>query len=118
MLINTDSSFGKVELVLLWNTKRPEFLKENCKVAWNREVNKYASHNTPSLLKLKSEFHNSKFNSAEKDLDEWISYLQGIRIWMSEFSTKGTIKGKILWSTFSIIYMMSMMNLKNGSDPW
>ena len=40
-------------------------------MAWDRLISKYASHTASSLLKLKSEFHNSKFDSIDKDPDEW-----------------------------------------------
>ena len=45
-------------------------------------MSKYALHTTLSLMKLKSDFHNSKLEPIEKDPDEWI---EGLRIRMSEF---------------------------------
>ena len=38
-----------------------------------------------------SDFHNSKLNSFNKDHDEYISNLQMIWIWMTEFSLKDSI---------------------------
>ena len=78
--INTNSSVGKVAFGLVKNVKSVDFLEGNCKVAWDRLVSKYAPHTASSLLKLKSEFHNSKLDSMDKDPDEWISHLEGLRI--------------------------------------
>ena len=55
---------------------------------------KYASHTALSLLKLESEFHICKFDSIEKDPNEWISNLEGLQIWMNEFGIKGNIANK------------------------
>ena len=55
------------------------------------QVGKYALHTALSLLKLKSEFHNSKFDSVDKDPDEWISHLEGLRIQTNKFSQKGSV---------------------------
>ena len=78
--INTSSSIGKVEFRLMKNAKSEDFPEENCKVVKDRLVSKYAPHTALSLLKMKSEFHNSKFESVEKDPDEWISHLDGLQI--------------------------------------
>ena len=72
--------------MLVKNTKSEDFLEGNCKVAWDRLVSKYAPHTASFLLKLKSELHNSKLESIDKDLDEWISSLEGLRIPMNKFS--------------------------------
>ena len=58
------------------------------------QAGKYASHTTLSLLKLKTKFHNSKLESIDKDADEWISNLEGLRIQMHEFGLKGNITDK------------------------
>ena len=55
-------------------------VKGNCKVAWDRLVNKYHLHTATSLSKLKSEFHNSKLESMEKDPDQWITLLEELQI--------------------------------------
>ena len=52
-------------------------------MAWDRLVSNYALHTASSLLKLKSEFHNSKLDLIDKDPDEWISHLEGFRIRMT-----------------------------------
>ena len=70
------------------NAKSEDFLEGNCKVAWDRFVSKYALHTVSYLLKLKSEFHNSKLESVDKDPNEWISHLEGLRIHMNEFGQK------------------------------
>ena len=53
---NTGFSVGKVPFGLVRNAKNQEFSEVNCKVAWDRLVNKYAPYTASSLLKLKSEF--------------------------------------------------------------
>ena len=63
----------------------------NCKIAWHRLVSKYAPHTASSLLKLRSEFHNSKLESMEKNTEKWISNLEGLGIQMNEFGLKGII---------------------------
>ena len=79
LLINTSSFDGKVEFKLVKNAKSVDFLEENCKVVWNFLVSKYALHTASSLIKLKSEFHNSKLELIDMDLDKWISHLVGLR---------------------------------------
>ena len=71
--------------------KSAYFLKGNCKIKWVRLVNKYAPHTALSLLKLKSEFHNSRLESIEKDPDESVLNLEGLRICMSEFGPNSNI---------------------------
>ena len=78
--INTRFSIRKVVFGLVRNVKSADFLEENCKIAKDRLVSKYAPHAALSLLKLKNEFHNSKLESIEKDLDELISNLEGLQI--------------------------------------
>ena len=84
--INTMSSVREVMSELVCNSKGLKFPKGNCKVAKYRLVNKYAPHTASSLLNLKSEFNNSKFDSVEKDSDKMISNLEGKCICMTEFS--------------------------------
>ena len=74
LLINTGSSVCKLAFGLVWNAKSTEFLKENCKIAWNRLVSKYAPRIASPLLKLKNEFHNSKLELIKKTLmsGSWI----------------------------------------------
>ena len=81
--INTSSLAGKVAFSLVCNTKSPEFPKRNFKIAWI--INVYAPHTALSLLKLMSKFHNSKVDSVEEDLGEWISNLEGLGIFMAGF---------------------------------
>ena len=49
-------------------------------MAWNWLVSKYALHTALSLSKLKSEFHNSKLELVDKDTNDWVSHLEGLRI--------------------------------------
>ena len=73
------------------NAKSKDFLEGSCKVAWDRLVSKYALHTASSLLKLKRELHKSKLELIDKDSDEWISHLEGLRIQMNEFGHKGNV---------------------------
>ena len=75
--INTSSSSGKA-FDLVKNTKSDDFVEGNCEVAWDRLVSKYALHTAMSLPKLKSEFHNSKLDSVDKDPNEWITHLEDL----------------------------------------
>ena len=75
--INTSSSVGKGALGLLKNAKSEDFSEENCKVAWDRLVSKYAPH-TALSLQLKNKFHNSKVESIDKNPCERISHLEGL----------------------------------------
>ena len=84
LLINTSSTVGKVAFALVKNAKSEDFLAENCKVAWDRLASEYALHTASSLLKLKSEFHNSKLELIDEDPNKWISHLEGLRICMNE----------------------------------
>ena len=81
--INTSSSVGKVTFRLVRNMKSTDIPKGNCKIAWGRPVSKYALHTASSLLKLNKEFHKSKLELIEKDLDEWNLNLEGLRIQMN-----------------------------------
>ena len=58
------------------------------------QAGKYGPYTASSLLKLKSEFHNSKLESIEKDPDEWILNLVGHRICLREFGLKGSVTDK------------------------
>ena len=76
--INTSFSVAKVAIGLVKNAKSADFPEENCKIAWDRLVSKYALHTALSLLKLKSEFHSSKLKSMEKNPEKWIMHLIGL----------------------------------------
>ena len=73
---------------LVWNAKSAD------SIALDRLVSKYALHTAVSLLKLKSEFQNSKLESIEKVLDKWILNFEGLQIQMNEFMLKGNIAEK------------------------
>ena len=78
--INNSASVEKVAFGLVKNAKSEDFLEENCKVAWDRLVSKYALHTTLFLLKLKGKFCNSKLESIDKDPNEWSNHLEGVQI--------------------------------------
>ena len=89
--INTSSSVGKVAFGLVKNANSEDFPEGNCKVVWDRLVSKYALHTASPLLKLKSEFHNSRLESIDKDPNEWISHLEGLQIQITKFRQKGNV---------------------------
>ena len=80
--INTTFFVGKVAFGLVTNSKSEHFLEGNSKIAWDRLVSEYVPHTALSLLKLKSEFHNSKLQSMKKVPKEWILHLEGLQIQM------------------------------------
>ena len=92
--INTSSSVSRFALGLFKNAKMEDFLEGYCKVAWDMLVSKYALHTAMSLVKLKSKFHNSKCESINKNPNNWISHLEGLRICMNKFSQKGNVSDK------------------------
>ena len=112
--INTSSSIGKVAFVLVKNAKREDFLEENCKVAWNRLVSKYAPHTALSLLKMKHEFQKRKFESVDNAHDKWISHLEGLRLQMNEFSQKGSITDK----DFIIHVLNNLLDCDSRYGDW
>ena len=85
LLINTSSFVGKVAFGLGKNAKSADFPKGNFNIAWDKLVRKYALHTALPLLKLNSEFHNSKLESMEKGPDELISTLKWLQIQMNDF---------------------------------
>ena len=58
---------GKVTFGLVRNAKSADFPEGNCKIAWDRLVNKYDLHTDSSLLKLKNKFSDCKLKWMEKD---------------------------------------------------
>ena len=76
------------------NAKSADFLKRNCKIAWDRILSKYAPHAALSLLKLKNEFNNSKLELIEKKPDEWILNSEQLKIQMKKIRQKGCIPDK------------------------
>ena len=73
-------SVGKMSFGRERNVKSAYFPEGNCKIAWDKLVSKYAPHTASSLLKLKSEFHNSKLESIKKDPVKWISNLEADKL--------------------------------------
>ena len=94
LLIDTSSFVGKVAFGLVKNVKSKDFSEGNSKVAWDRLVSKYVMYIALSLLKLKSEFHNSKLESIDKDPNEDISHLEELCIWINKFRQKGSLSNK------------------------
>ena len=66
MSINTNSSVEKVAFELIRNAKSLEFPERNCKIAWDKLVNKYALHTVLSVLTWKSKFHGSSLSQFRK----------------------------------------------------
>ena len=102
--INTDSFFV---FWLVQNAKIPEFLKGTCKVAWDRLLNKYAPHTAQTLLKLKSEFHNSKLDQLRKIQMNESHLWKGLEFEWANLVLMVLLKTRMLWSMFSIAYLKS-----------
>ena len=92
--IDHKSSRGKVAFRLVKNCKSAEYPEGNCKLAWSRLVAKYAPKSTPSLLKLKKKYENSKLTKVVRDPDEWISELEGIRTEIEDIDSSSSISDK------------------------
>ena len=61
------------------NSKTIQYPEGNCKLVWNRLTTKYAYKTAPSLLKLKKEFANSILEDFDRNPDEFITDLEGLR---------------------------------------
>ena len=75
--INHKTKEGKVAFKIVKNTKSKDYPDGNSTEAWSHLVRKYSPKTTPSLLKYKREFENSKLK-AGTDPEEWIGDLEGI----------------------------------------
>lgn len=92
--IDHKSSRGKVAFRLVKNCKSSAYPEGNSKLAWDRLVAKYAPKSTPSLLKMKKKFENSKLSSAEIDPEEWISELEGLRTEIESIDSSSAMSDK------------------------
>ncbi len=71
--IDTKTAAGKVAFNLVNTVYSEDFPEGNCRLAWDRRCSKFEPNTAPSLLKLCKIFANSKFDSADKDPDVWIT---------------------------------------------
>jgi hypothetical protein len=71
--IDGESNQGRVAFNLVENAVTPDHPEGNCKIDWDRLVNKYAPTSAPSYIQLKKEFANSKLKSAAHNPDDWIT---------------------------------------------
>ena len=92
--IDHKSSRGKVAFRLVKNCKSTDYPEGNCKLAWSRLVAKYAPKSTPSLLKLKKRYENSKLTEVIRDPEDWISELEGIRTEIENIDSSAAISDK------------------------
>ena len=88
--IEGQTSSGKVAFNLVDNCTTADQPDGNCKLAWDRLVNKYAPQTAPSYITLKKTFANSTLADATEDPDDWITELECMRTEMN----KVTIGGK------------------------
>ena len=88
--IEGQTSSGKVAFNLVDNCTTADQPDGNCKLAWDRLVNKYAPQTAPSYITLKKTFANSTLADATEDPDNWITELECMRTEMN----KVTISGK------------------------
>ncbi len=63
--INHKSSRGKTAFRLVKKCTSSEYPEGNCKLEWDRLVEKYVQKSMPSLLKLKKKFENSRLKPAQ-----------------------------------------------------
>ena len=94
LAVSTSSTVVKFTYDLVWNVKSSDNPKGNSKLVWNSLVNNYALHTASSLLRLKSEFHNSKLDSTEKDPEKGMSNLEWNWLQMTNFRLKGNMVDK------------------------
>ncbi len=106
--INGNTKAQKVAFSLVKNCKSDEFPEGNCKLAWDRQVNKYSPKTAPSYVKLKKKFTNSKLESSEEDPDKWITELESLRTEMDNIN----ISGKMTDTDF-IIHILSNLPEEN-----
>eukprot|EP00956_Cyclotella_meneghiniana_P039716 scaffold177807_cov69-Cyclotella_meneghiniana.AAC.1 len=87
--IDGESKQGRVAFNLVENAVTPDNPEGNCKIAWDRLINKYAPKTAPSYIQLKKEFANSKLKSAEHNPDDWITDLEFYRTQMNNVKIQG-----------------------------
>jgi hypothetical protein len=88
--INGQTKQGKVAFNLVDNYTTAELPENNCKIAWEKLVHKYAPKTAPSYIQLKKDFANSKLESVDTNPDEWMTDLECLHSEMN----KVTIPGK------------------------
>lgn len=87
--IDGQSKTGKVAFNLVDNCITTDQPDGNCKLAWDRLINKYAPKTAPSYIQLKKDFANSKLKSVDSDPDEWITELESLRSEMNRVTITG-----------------------------
>jgi hypothetical protein len=87
--IDGESKQGRVAFNFVENAVTPDTPEGNCKIAWDRLVNKYAPKTAPSYIQLKKEFANSRLKSAAHNSDDWITDLEFYRTQMNNVQIPG-----------------------------
>jgi len=85
--IDTSSSPGKVAFQLVKLCKTVDNANGDVVLAWKWLLDKFAPRLAPTKLELKLEFQQSCLKSADEDLDEWITNLEGIRSCLQEMNS-------------------------------
>ena len=86
--IDGETKAGKVAFNLVDNCVTDDQPEGNCKLAWERLVQKYAPKTAPSYVQLKKDFANSKLD-VEDDPDEWITDLERLKTEMNKVKIAG-----------------------------
>ncbi len=87
--IEGQTSSGKVAFNLVDNCTTTDQPDGNCKLAWDRLVNKYAPQTSPLYIKPEKDFANSKLADATKDPDNLITGLEYMRTKMNKLTISG-----------------------------
>ena len=77
--INHTTNQGKTAFHLVDNSVTPQQPDGNCKIAWQKLMQKYFPKTAPSYIKLKKEFANSTLGDVSTPPDEWASKLESLR---------------------------------------
>ena len=89
--INTTMKQGRVAFSLVKNSKTTQYLEGNCKLTWDRLTTMDAPKTAPSLLKLKKKFASSILEDLDRNPDEFITELEGLRSDMEDIHIKTTM---------------------------
>ena len=91
--IDTKTAAGKIAFNLVKTCYSEDFPGGNCLLSWDCLHANFEPSTAPSLLKLGKIFACSKFDSADKDQDVWITHLEVLRQRTDEFRLVGMMSG-------------------------
>jgi len=85
--VDTSTSSGKVAFQLIKARKTTANKNGDCAMAWKRLVDKYAPKLAPTKMELKFEFQRSHLKFTDANPNEWITELEGIRMWLKDMNS-------------------------------